>query len=134
MPDTNSFPILARDWESLMAACTEHPEIATLTEPLRAELDGLVLTGKTLADKQTAFKAQSQRATQELKEVVKRGKELARRMRRVAPFKLGTDNEELVRFKIKPLRKRVSRKKAPEVNPPAPDGESPQTAGAKPSA
>jgi hypothetical protein len=134
MPDTNSFPILSRDWESLMTACKEHPEIATLTEPLRVELEAVLLNGKTLADKQATFKAQSQRATQELKESVVQGKELARRLRRVAPFLLGTRNEELVRFKIKPLRKRVSRKKGPEVNPPAPDGESPQTTGAKPSA
>ncbi len=55
---------------------------------------------------------------------MERGKELARRMRRVAPFQLGTDNEELVQFNVKPIRKRGSRKKAPE-NPlppvPAPE-------------
>lgn len=135
MASTNSFPKLSRDWEGLMSACKEHSDIATLTEPLMAELDGLLTTGKALADKQASFKAQSQRATQELREVVERGKELARRLRRVAPFKLGTDNEQLVQFKIKPLRKRGSRKASPEVKPSAPPqgGESPQVAGAKPS-
>jgi len=135
MPDTRSFPKLARDWESLMTACKEHPEIATMTEPLRLELEALLADGKTLADKQASFKAQGQRATQELKDAVKKGKELARRIRRAAPFTLGTDNEELVRFKVKPLRPRVSRKKGPEVKPPVPtpDGEPAQTTGAKPS-
>jgi len=135
MASTNSFPKLLRDWEGLMSACKENPEIATLTEPLRTELDGLLAAGKDLADKQSSFKAQKQRATQELREVMEKGKELARRLRRVAPFKLGTDNEQLVQFNVKPIRKRGSRKKGPEVKPPVPpgDGEPTQTTGAKPS-
>lgn len=116
-----------------MSACKEHPEIAALSEPLRAELDGVLLTGKALADRQASLQAQRQRTTQELKEVVARGKELARRLRRIAPFQLGTDNEQLVHFKVKPRRKRVGGKKAPEVkNPaPAPSGGSPETPAAK---
>ena len=121
MAGTNSFPILSRDWEGLMSACKEHPEIATLTGPLVAELDGVLLTGKALADRQASFTAQKQRATQELKEVVTRGKELARRLRRVAPFTLGTTNEQLVQFKVKPIRKRgASTKKKAEAKSPAP--------------
>lgn len=134
MPDVNSFPVLSRDWEGLMSACKEHPEIAALSEPLRAELDGVLLTGKALADKQASLQAQKQRATQELKDVVVRGKELARRLRRIAPFQLGTDNEQLVQFKVKPRRKRIGGKKAPEVKSPAPapSGGSPETPVTKP--
>lgn len=134
MASTNSFSPLSRDWEGLMSACKEHPEIAALTGPLVAELDGVLLTGKALADKQASFTAQKQRATQELREVVVRGKELARRLRRVAPFTLGTANEQLVQFKVKPIRKRGgSTKKKSEVKPPAPPpaGESSEVTDSK---
>ena len=132
MASISSFPLLSRDWEGLSSACKEHPEIAALSEPLRVELDGVLLTGKALADRQASLQAQKQRTTQELKEVVARGKELARRLRRIAPFQLGTDNEQLVQFKVKPRRPRTV-KKAPELkNPvPAPSGGSPETPAAK---
>lgn len=130
MASISSFPLLSRDWEGLSSACKEHPEIAALSEPLRAELDGVLLTGKALADRQASLQAQKQRTTQELKEVVARGKELARRLRRIAPFQLGTDNEQLVQFKVKPRR---PRKKVPEAKKPAPvlAGGSPETPAAK---
>lgn len=133
MASINSFPTLSRDWEGLMSACKEHPEISALTGPLVAELDGVLLTGKALADKQASFTAQKQRARQELRDVVTRGKELARRLRRVAPFTLGTTNEQLVQFKVKPIRKRGGTKKKSEVKPPAPppDGGSPETPDSK---
>lgn len=130
MPIKDSFPVLSRDWEGLMSACREHPEIAALAAPLSAELDGLLLTGKALADRQDSLKGQRQRATQELKDLVVRGKELARRLRRIAPFQLGTDNEQLVQFKVKPRRKRIGGKKGTEVTPPAPPS-SPEAPAAK---
>jgi hypothetical protein len=132
MASVNSFPILSRDWEGLMSACREHPEIAALAEPFRVELDGVLLAGKALADRQASLQAQRQRATQELKDVVARGKELARRLRRIAPFQLGTDNEQLVQFSVKPRRRRIGRKKGTEVTPPPPAGGSPETPAVKP--
>lgn len=134
MAVNDSFPFLSRDWEGLTSACRQHPEIAALAGPLSAELDELLLTGKALADRQAALTAQKQRATQELKDLLVRGKELARRLRRIAPFQLGTDNEELVQFKVKPRRKRGSSKKGSELKKkpaPAPSGGSPETPAAQ---
>jgi len=126
MATVNSFPDLTRDWEGLLASSLEHAEILVNIEPLRAPVEQALADAKTLKDRQESLKAQSQRATQELKELKNRGREAARRLRAAIRAQLGTDNELLTQFKIAPRRKRAARKPAvvkdpPQTTPTTPD-------------
>lgn len=119
MAGINSFPDLTRDWEGLLAASLEHAEILVNIEPLRAPVEQALTDVKTLKDRQDSLQAQRQRTTQELKALMDRGKEAARRLRAAIKAQLGTDNELLVRFGLPPRRKRVRKAKTAKPATPA---------------
>lgn len=125
MASITSFPILTRDWEGLLAATLANAEALVNIEPLRAPVEQALTDARTLKDRQEALTAQRQRATQELNQVLDRGREAARRLRAGIKSQLGTDNELLVHFNLPPRRKRGARKTAqkqpPQGTPPTTD-------------
>lgn len=122
MPGT-TFAAETRDWEGLLAAYMDNADLLVAAEPQKLALEAILSEAKTLKDVQQSHAAVRQESTQRLNELMERGREAARRLRGAVKANLGTKNERLVQFKVKPIRKRGSRKStAPpaETPPPAP--------------
>jgi len=120
MGSTNSFADVVLDWEDVLVACRNNAEVMRSAEPLRLELERILGTARDAKGRKEAAIALKQQLTQELKQVLKDGREVARRLRGAAKAQLGTKNEALVEFKARPIRDRKGRrKKTPETPPPA---------------
>jgi hypothetical protein len=134
MPTDNSYKVAIPNWEEILAACAEHADtLPDLTTEL-ASLKGFLDKAKTLKVQQESSKAARQGTTQELKQAIKDGQEVARRIRDAAKFKIGQRNERLVQFKVKPLRARPRKAAAatkPETQAPE-DASAGSAAPAKP--
>jgi hypothetical protein len=86
----------------------------------RAALDTALVQAQDAKSRQDLHTSEKQRATQDFKEAVARGKDAMRQIQSAAKFKLGPRNEKLVQFQVAPLRKRGPRKAAGAKQPPAP--------------
>ncbi|HYG65687.1 MAG TPA: hypothetical protein VEL74_24095 [Thermoanaerobaculia bacterium] len=117
MASINSLADVLLDWEGLLAALLEHPELAELLGAERVVLERDLAEVRALKARQEAQRAGAQEMTQRIKEVVTHGKEVAITIRAVAKGKLGYRNERLVHFKVAPVRKRP--RKPAAANPPA---------------
>lgn len=122
MPSVGSYPGTVDDWEGLLTSARNNadklPDISRHTTALELVL-GQTRAMKAVQDSHTAAR---QEATQELKKLLARGRELAIRLRAVVKGEIGPTSERLVQFKVKPIRKRAPRKtaeKPPEVTTPA---------------
>lgn len=98
-----------RDWEALLEAANDNEEVRSGASVQREALEALLVRTRALRAHQLSCAATRQQATQDLREMIAQGQELARRLRGVARALLGTKNERLVQFRIAPLRSRRSR-------------------------
>ncbi|HVG09101.1 MAG TPA: hypothetical protein VNM67_15455 [Thermoanaerobaculia bacterium] len=124
MPDIGSYAKVVQDWKKVLAATEEHewkmPDVAQVRQQLQQELTKAE-GAKTRQDSHTAWR---QLATQELKEVLITGRDLAMRLRFAAKLGLGPRNEQLVQFGVAPLRGRAGKPKV--VLPPVPEAPAPE--------
>ncbi len=119
MPNTHSYTLVLRDWETLIAAAADNAENFPGAEPLRAALEQQMARARELKARQEAGRARAQRLTQEIDLLLVEGRDVAMRLRGLAKSQFGPKNEQLVQFKVAPLRKRPRKTgKPPEVNPP----------------
>lgn len=92
------------DWDRIIEAArrrvAEHPQI----RPILEELEGIRDLSKALEQERVSLQARRQEATQKLRQSKDEGKELARRLREVLKALLGSRNEALVEFNIRPRR------------------------------
>ena len=99
------------DWDSLIAAArrrvAKHPEITPILEALEALRD----RSKALEAERQSLQARRQVATQELRQAREEGKDVAIRLRAMMKYLLGTRNEGLVEFNVRPRRPYGPRKK-----------------------
>jgi len=99
------------DWDSLIAAArrrvAKHPEIMPVLEVLESLRD----RSKALRAECQSLQARRQAATQELNQAREEGQESARRLRSILKSALGTQNEALVEFNVRPRRPYGPRKK-----------------------
>jgi len=123
MPDIGSYPKQTRDWEGVLAATVENaallPDVQTETAALQQALSKV----KDLKDRQESHRAAGQVTTQELKQTLKEGRDLASKLRDAAKFKIGRRSERLVQFSITPLRQRTKK-----AAPPPPAAQTPKPA------
>lgn len=115
-----SFARIARDWESLLAAClanvNELPELETFQAALTASLAEV----REIKALQEDLQGKRQGTTQRLNDAVDRGEEAARRLRGYVKARMGTKTEFLVQFGITPIRSRPRVKKSPGTPTPPP--------------
>jgi hypothetical protein len=123
MPSKNSYPVLINDFEELIAATDKTPDLLPSIEPERQVLAQVLAEVQSLRARQKELTALKQRATQQLREAMSRGKEATIQIRSVLRGKVGHKNELLVQFKVAPARKR--RRKPEEEE--EPNGENPGT-------
>jgi hypothetical protein len=119
MPESYADVIL--DWEKLLTSVDQHKDLLPNIETYRQAVVEVLTQAKEAKARQDAGAGGRQKATQDLKEIVTRGRDLVARLRGVVKANLGIRNEALVQFGTVPVRKRGPRKvKTPATQPPAP--------------
>lgn len=92
------------DWQRLIGAARLHesrkPELKWMLDELQDRLD----RAKALDCERASLQARKQKATQDLRHVREEGKDLASRTRSLLKATLGTQNERLTQFNIRPRR------------------------------
>ncbi|HEX7180728.1 MAG TPA: hypothetical protein VF756_02710 [Thermoanaerobaculia bacterium] len=106
MPTLNSFKDLLADWEKLLAAIRETPGGIPHIRDFQVELERAFEAARALKTRQLEHRAAAQRTTRQLNEAVALGRDTASRTRSYLKGCLGFRNEDLVRFGVKPSRKR----------------------------
>ena len=106
MPSTGNYAKVVQDWSQLLSATEEHAAKMTDVTAEREELEQTLQKAQEVKARQESSTAARQVATQELKELLAHGNDVAMRLRFAAKLKLGPRNEQLVQFGAAPLRKR----------------------------
>jgi hypothetical protein len=123
-----SFADLMTDWEGLLTAARDNAVNLPSAEAHRLALEQAFAEVKALKALQDARKAGKQKATQDLKALLKRGRDLASRLRGAVTADLGPTNEQLVGFGISPTRRpRRAPVFAKQPPPPLPPAAAPST-------
>lgn len=124
LPEIKSYADVIRDWEKLLTSADERKEQLPNIEVFRQSMVEILAEAKAIKARQDSFTGDRQRASQELSEVILRGREVVGRLRQAIRAQIGLKNELLILFGVRPLRKRVRKPKtapAPATpNPPAP--------------
>jgi hypothetical protein len=127
MPSLNSYADITRDWTRLLDAAARCPEISAEIDRERQVMQQALADVQVLKARQDELTALRQEATQQLGEILKRGKDAAIQLRAVVKAKLGPRTERLVQFDVAPLRKRTRK-----TGEKPPDGEEPVVKAASP--
>jgi hypothetical protein len=119
MPVARSQADIVTEWHDILGSYRDNADKLGLAtaEPLRAALEESLLRVKELKSLQLHYIGLKQRTTQELREETKIGRERARCLRSAVRAVMGTDNEQLVVFRVAPIRKRGGRKRKKTETP-----------------
>ncbi len=105
------------DWEGLVTAAQENAANLPAAEAHRVVMEGVLGDFKTTKALQNTHRAGKQKATQDLKDILTRGKEMAIRLRGAIKADLGLKSEELVLYGILPVRRAVAATPTPAPSP-----------------
>ncbi len=108
-----------RTWEGQLTACTAQAASLPNIEPLKNDLQDILNQSRLVKSQQETSSAQRQGQTQELKALIKKGREASLRLRAYAKSQLGPNNEMLVQFGVAPIRPRGRKKTETETTTPA---------------
>lgn len=128
MPVT-SYADYIKHWGELSAAIAAAPELAFLDQQrglLDQELAGLIEANL----RQANLKSQAQLATRDIEGCIKRGSDVATRLRDGVRAYYGRTAEQLVGFRMQPRRPGVTRKEPP--TPPGTENTKPSELGSTP--
>ncbi|HEX9945700.1 MAG TPA: hypothetical protein VGG03_27135 [Thermoanaerobaculia bacterium] len=118
-----------KEWEGLLNASQAHAGMLPNADPLRNSLQEILNQARQVKAVQEEHEGRRQRATQQLAELIKQGREVVRRLRSFAKSQLGTNNELLVQFGTAPIRRRTRSAQKPAQKPPAPGAGTPSDTG-----
>ncbi len=105
----SSFSDIVRDWELLLEATNDNEGVQAGAQPQREALVAALARVRAQKARQDSCTARRQEATQDLREMITQGREMARRLRGVTKSILGTKSERLVQFRVSPIRPRNRR-------------------------
>jgi hypothetical protein len=125
MATNNSFADLMLEWKKILAACADNAPALTAAEPQRLVVEKMLKDAEELKALQDSYQASKQAIRQQLSLIVKEGREAARRLQSAAKSILGTGNERLIHFNIKPIRPRGRKAKQPAATKQATEGAAP---------
>ena len=100
-------------WRRLLDPMDEQEATATDIRKQRAELAAMHKRAQELVHQRAELRASMQTATRELQDILKTGRMVASYLRRALRFRHGRDSEQLVRFGLRPDRRRSWRKREP---------------------
>ena len=122
MPKITAKAKVFRDWEAVLGASTQNAPMLPGVDPLKTDLDALLTQARDLKIQQETLEGQRKGITQKLAKVVEDGREVARKLRAFAVVHLGSDNQALSQFGVKPRQRRGKKSKTPGTPPPAVGG------------
>ncbi len=95
------------EWDSMLAAL-DQPDIASQPHmrQLREELRAMIDTTRAMADEQLSLEGRRRALTQKLRITRGHGQDLIVKIRSAVRAQLGHRNEGLVRFRVRPVRRR----------------------------
>jgi hypothetical protein len=118
MSSVNAQADVAHDWKGLLDSVEKSPDLLPLVGTEWTTLAQFLAEFQKIKARQVELTALRQETTQQLDEVVARGKEVAVAIRSVLRGKVGPWNERLVQYQIAPIRRRP-RKPVDGVKKPA---------------
>ncbi len=118
MPSLTAQADVALDWKELLDSTVNSPDLFASVETELQTLAQFLETFQVLKARQLELKAQRQETTQQLREIVARGKEAAVTIRSVLRGKVGPWSERLVHFKVTPIRRRLRKPVVVDIQPP----------------
>jgi hypothetical protein len=119
MGSMNAFGEIMADWRRLLAAWQYHAELLSGAAEERDILAQALAEAEALEGDQDRLQAERQAVTQQLNAVLTHGKEIAIRIRSLARSRIGPKSEQLVQFRVAPIRPRKNRREQPAETPPA---------------
>jgi len=125
MPNTGSYAQVVQLFKKVLAATLEHAAKMPDVSQLREELQVTLLDAEGAKTRQESHTATRQATTQELEEILVRGRDQVMRLQFAAKLALGPRNEQLVQFGSAPLRGRPAKPKV--APPPLPEAPAPET-------
>jgi hypothetical protein len=127
MTQARSYAALVAEWENLLGGLAGQPSLAGLTN--QPKLEAALANMKALIIKQSELLGAKQTVSQEIFGAASDGRDIARDLKVEIKSRLGSRAEQLVQFKVKPLRtnppkvrasKRKSKGKAGNTTPSTP--------------
>jgi cell division protein FtsB len=119
MGSINAFGAIMADWRRLLGAWQYHAELLSGSVEERDSLAQALKDAEALKAVQDQLQGERQAVTQQLNALVAQGKETAIRIRSLVRSRIGPKSEQLVQFRIAPIRPRKSRREASAETPPA---------------
>jgi hypothetical protein len=121
MPGLTEYGKIFRDWEGLLGAAEKRAALLPGADDLKAALVGHLTKARELKLKQEGFDGDKKETTEQLRSVVKQGRDAASMLRAFVKGRIGLRTEVLKEFGVSPTRSR-KRAKSPEEPPPATPG------------
>lgn len=119
MPATTAYGKIFRDWDGLLGAAEKRAAMLPGVDDHKAALVALLAKARELKLKQEGFSGDKQESTEQLKQVIKDGRDAASMLRAFVKSRLGLRTEVLKEFGIAPSSSRKRAAKTPaEVPPP----------------
>lgn len=105
MPRT-SYADFVIDWEQLVIALSAHAADLTHLEPQRVELEATIGEVRDLHGRMNLLRSELNQTSKDFQAGMTRGKDLSNRLRSGVKQQFGIRSEELIKFRMKPLRPR----------------------------
>jgi hypothetical protein len=119
MPALTEYGKIFRDWDGLLGAAEKRAAMLPGVDDHKAALEALLGKARELKLKQEGFAGDKKETTEQLKKVVKDGRDAASMLRAFVKSRIGLRTEVLKEFGISPTRSRKRAAKPPEEVPPA---------------
>jgi hypothetical protein len=126
MPALTEYGKIFRDWDGLLGAAEKRAAMLPGVDDHKAALAALLAKAREMKLKQEGFSGDKKETTEQLKSLVKEGRDAASMLRAFVKSRLGLRTEVLKEFGITPTRSHKRAAKTPEV-PPAPATTPPPT-------
>jgi hypothetical protein len=120
---SKTFSKTVTDWEMLATTVANNAADLAHLEATRLELTSVLEEVMGLGVQQDRMQSESQQASRELDELMRKGEALAARLRAGIRSQYGYKSEKLTEFQLRPIRRR-SRTTDPEP-PPSPEAPAP---------
>jgi hypothetical protein len=120
MRRNTSYADYLTDWQHLLATVNALPELAS--SQYKAKLETILSQIGPVTTRQAQLQAAKQEATQELQKLIAEGKDAARDLMVETKAHFGSRSEQLVQFRVRPLRERRNAKPGAPETPPPTDG------------
>ena len=119
MPGLTEYGKIFRDWDGLLGAAEKRAALLPGVDDHKAALAALLAKARELKLQQEGFSGDKKATTEQLRSLVKEGRDAASMLRAFVKSRIGLRTEVLKEFGISPSRSRKRAVKPPEVPPPA---------------